>query len=57
VVILDDPSEDENVPVSLSLPKVFRPLSLLVEMFGLPPYRSFDPTPYLHINLYLFFGI
>ncbi len=57
VVILDDPSEDENVPVSLSLPKVFRPLSLLVEMFGLPPYRSFDPTPYLHINFYLFFGI
>ncbi len=57
VIILEDPSEDENVPVSLSLPKVFRPLSLLVEMFGLPPYRSFDPTPYLHINFYLFFGI
>lgn len=57
VIILDDPSEDENVPVSLSLPKVFRPLSLLVEMFGLPPYRGFDPTPYLHVNFYLFFGI
>ncbi len=57
VIILEEPSEDEDVPVSLSLPKVFRPLSLLVEMFGLPPYKSFDPTPYLHVNFYLFFGI
>jgi V/A-type H+-transporting ATPase subunit I len=57
VVILEEPALDEDVPVSLSLPKVLRPLSLLVEMFGLPPYRSFDPTPYLHVNFYLFFGI
>jgi len=57
VIVLEDPAADEDVPVSLSLPKVMRPLSLLVEMFGLPPYRSFDPTPYLHVNFYLFFGI
>jgi V/A-type H+/Na+-transporting ATPase subunit I len=57
VVIFEDPGPDEDVPVSLSLPKALRPLSLLVEMFGLPPYRSFDPTPYLHVNFYLFFGI
>ncbi|MBP1749825.1 MAG: H(+)-transporting two-sector ATPase, partial [Deltaproteobacteria bacterium] len=57
VVILEEPAPDENVPVSLTLPKVLRPLSLLVEMFGLPPYRSFDPTPYLHVNFYIFFGI
>jgi V/A-type H+-transporting ATPase subunit I len=57
VVIFEDPGPEEDVPVSLSLPKVLRPLSLLVEMFGLPPYRSFDPTPYLHVNFYIFFGI
>ena len=57
VIILEDPAADENVPVSLSLPPIMRPLSLLVDMFGLPPYRSFDPTPYLHVNFYLFFGI
>ncbi|MHB8110370.1 MAG: V-type ATP synthase subunit I [Syntrophorhabdaceae bacterium] len=57
VVILEEPALDEDVPVSLSLPKILRPLSLLVEMFGLPPYRSFEPTPYLHINFYIFFGI
>ncbi len=56
-IVLEDPAPDEDVPVSLALPKAMRPLSLLVEMFGLPPYRSFDPTPYLHVNFYLFFGI
>lgn len=56
-IVLEDPAADENVPVSLSLPKIMRPLSLLVDMFGLPSYRGFDPTPYLHINFYLFFGI
>ncbi len=57
VINLEDPSPDENVPVSLSLPRLVRPLSLIVEMFGLPPYRSFDPTPFLHVNFYIFFGI
>ncbi|MBP7526504.1 MAG: hypothetical protein KA801_01175 [Syntrophorhabdaceae bacterium] len=57
VIVLEDPAPDEDVPVSLALTKTMRPLSLLVEMFGLPPYRSFDPTPYLHVNFYLFFGI
>lgn len=57
VITLEDPLPDENVPVSLSLPKLIRPLSLIVEMFGLPPYRSFDPTPFLHVNFYIFFGI
>lgn len=57
VVTFEDPLPDENVPVSLTLPGLIRPLSLIVEMFGLPPYRSFDPTPFLHINFYIFFGI
>lgn len=57
VVIFEDPAPEDDVPVSLALPSVLRPLSLLVDMFGLPPYKSFDPTPYLHINFYLFFGI
>lgn len=56
-IFLEDPAPDENVPVSLSLPGPLRPLSLIVEMFGLPPYKSFDPTAFLHVNFYIFFGI
>ncbi len=57
VILLEEPGPDEDVPVSLSLPRGFQPLSILVEMFGLPGYRSFDPTPFLHFNFYIFFGI
>lgn len=52
-----DPGPDDDVPVSISVPRLFQPVKLLVEMFGLPPYRSFDPTPFMQINFYVFFGI
>lgn len=57
MVVIKDPSPDENVPVSISVPYIFKPIQLLTEMFGLPSYWSFDPTPYMQINFYIFFGI
>jgi len=57
MIIVDDPAPDEEVPVSLSLPWLVRPLELLVEMFGLPHYQTFDPSPFLLVNFYVFFGI
>ncbi|NLW34759.1 V-type ATP synthase subunit I [Syntrophorhabdus aromaticivorans] len=57
VLVFEDPKPDEEVPVSISQPYMIRPLSLLVEMFGLPYYRNFDPTPFLTFNFYVFFGI
>ncbi len=54
---VQDPHPGESVPVSINVPHPMRPLQLLVEMFGLPPYQSFDPTPFIQINFYLFFGI
>ena len=56
-VTVQDPGPDENVPVSINVPYLLRPMQLLVEMFGLPPYKSFDVTPFIQINFYLFFGI
>ena len=43
--------------MSIHVPTFFKPIHLLVEMFGLPPYKSFDPTPFIQVNFYLFFGI
>ncbi|HOJ43395.1 MAG TPA: V-type ATPase 116kDa subunit family protein, partial [Syntrophorhabdaceae bacterium] len=40
-----------------SVPHLLKPIQLLTEMFGLPYYKSFDPTPFMQINFYLFFGI
>jgi V/A-type H+-transporting ATPase subunit I len=56
-VTIQDPGPDDDVPVSLSVPYLMKPMQLLVEMFGLPPYKSFDATPFLQVNFYLFFGI
>lgn len=57
VVTMEDPAPDEDVPVSIFVPYLLRPIQLLTEMFGLPHYRSFDPTPFMQINFYVFFGI
>jgi len=56
-LLLQDPTPEDNVPVSLTLSKVFQPVQLLVNMFGLPNYFGFDPTPYLTISFLVFFGV
>ncbi|HOP86527.1 MAG TPA: V-type ATP synthase subunit I [Syntrophorhabdaceae bacterium] len=57
IITIEDPSPEEDVPVSISVPYLLRPIQLLIEMFGLPYYKNFDPTPFMQINFYLFFGI
>lgn len=52
-----DPQPGEEVPVSLALSRPFRPARLLVNMFGLPNYFTFDPTPFIVLNFFLFFGL
>jgi len=54
---LEDPAEDDEVPVSITLPSVVRPLQMLINLYGLPQYRTFDPSPFMMVNFYLFFGI
>ncbi len=53
---LREPLPDEEPPVSIRLPALLRPMSLLIKMFGLPGYRSFDPTAYLTLSFLVFFG-
>jgi V/A-type H+-transporting ATPase subunit I len=52
-----DPQPGEEVPVSLALSRPFRPAKFLVDMFGLPNYFTFDPTPFIVFNFFLFFGL
>lgn len=54
---VEDPKPDEAVPVSLSMPNFVKPVKMLVNLFGLPPYTSFDPSPFIVFNFLLFFGI
>jgi len=52
----EDPTRDDDVPVSLTLGWFSRPAQVLVGMFGLPDYFSFDPTPWLIFSYLLFFS-
>ncbi|MDD5007550.1 MAG: hypothetical protein PHU49_13655 [Syntrophorhabdaceae bacterium] len=57
MVTMEDPAPEDDVPVSISSPYLLKPIQLLTEMFGLPRYRGFDPTPFMQLNFYVFFGI
>lgn len=57
MLVTEEPGADEDVPVALTLPRWLQPLQLLVDMFGRPHYRGFDPSPFLFVNFYVFFGI
>ncbi len=54
---LKDPNPNEDIPVMLDNPKIFRPFEILTETFAPPRYNEFDPTPLLAIGFILFFGI
>jgi V/A-type H+-transporting ATPase subunit I len=56
VLLVRDPKPGEAVPVSLKNHKLLAPGSFLVEMFGLPEYFTFDPTPVIFFSFLIFFG-
>jgi V/A-type H+-transporting ATPase subunit I len=56
-IIAEQPQPGEPVPVKLTMHPFFRPIRLLVDMFGVPDYFSIDPTPFLTFTFLAFFGI
>lgn len=54
---LSPPEASDNVPVRLKNNWIFKPVELLVEMFGYPSYFSLDPTPFIFWTFLAFFGI
>jgi len=55
-LIAEDPTPDENVPVSLGGSKLWAPAQFLTSMFGLPNYFEFDPSPFIFLTFLIFFG-
>ncbi|MFN3531772.1 MAG: V-type ATP synthase subunit I [Candidatus Brocadia sp.] len=56
-VVYEEPSPVDTVPVSITLNRFFKPAQLLINMFGLPNYFTFDPTPFVMISFLIFFGL
>jgi len=55
-VVMEEPGREDRVPVSLSNSRLVRPAQFLVEMFGLPSYRAFDPSAFLMLSFVVFYG-
>lgn len=56
-LLVEDPAPGDPVPVSITLPPMLRPIRMLVDLFGLPAYDDFDPSPFIIWPFLLFFGI
>ncbi|HIH40443.1 MAG TPA: V-type ATP synthase subunit I [Halobacteria archaeon] len=52
-----DPSEIDDVPVKLNNKWIFKNYELISNLYSVPKYNSYDPTPILAIGFMLFFSI
>ena len=46
-----------QVPVKLRNPPIFKPFEILTKTYGIPEYRSIDPTPVLGLSFLIMFGV
>ena len=57
VILYDEnPSPEEEPPVSLENPRLFSPFEFLTKLYGYPSYKGIDPSAPLSIFFALFFG-
>ena len=56
-ITVEDPSDDEDVPVLLENGKFSEPVEGITEMYALPNKRDVDPSSVMAFFYYLFFGM
>ncbi|OGD14195.1 hypothetical protein A2V47_04580 [Candidatus Atribacteria bacterium RBG_19FT_COMBO_35_14] len=56
-IIFSDPDEKDDIPVALDNNKFVEPFESVTELYGIPKYKEFDPTPLFAPFYFVFFGI
>ena len=56
-VSYEEPAPMDKIPVSITLNRFVRPAQLLINMFGLPNYFTFDPTAFIMVSFLILFGL
>ena len=56
-VVFSDPKETKDIPVALKNNKFVEPFESVTELYGIPKYTEFDPTPLFAPFYFIFFGI
>lgn len=53
---MNDPEEEDDVPVLLYNNRFSQPFESVIEMYSLPSYRGFDPTAIMSVFYFVIFG-
>jgi len=56
-IVFSDPKESDNIPVALKNNKFVEPFESITELYGIPKYKEFDPTPLFAPFYFIFFGM
>ena len=56
-IIFSDPDENDDIPVALKNNKFVEPFESVTELYGIPKYTEFDPTPLFAPFYFIFFGM
>ena len=51
------PESSEEPPTKLKNPTMLKPFQLIMNLFGIPRYREWDPTPIISYSFAFFFGL
>lgn len=51
------PEASEEPPTKLKNPTLLKPFQLIINLFGIPRYREWDPTPIISYSFAFFFGL
>ena len=56
-IVFSEPKENEDIPVALKNNKFVEPFESVTELYGIPKYTEFDPTPLFTPFYFIFFGM
>jgi len=56
-IIFSDPDKQDDIPVALDNGKFVEPFESITELYGIPKYKEFDPTPLFTPFYFIFFGM
>ncbi len=51
------PEKSEEPPTKMRNPRALKPFQTVVNLFGIPKYREWDPTPIIAYSFAFFFGV
>jgi len=56
-IVFSNPGENDDIPVALSNNQFVKPFEAVTELYGIPKYTEFDPTPLFAPFYFIFFGM